>query len=123
MIGEHMLNAHLAIPPVTHVEECDITEIDSARKLANQRNPGRAKLTFLPFIVKAVVLGLKQHPILNSSLDEERGEIILHDRYDIGIAVDTSAGLMVPVVKDADKMPLRALAGEIERLALAAKNG
>jgi pyruvate/2-oxoglutarate dehydrogenase complex dihydrolipoamide acyltransferase (E2) component len=123
MIGEHMLNAHLAIPAVTHVEQCDVTEIDSARKLANQRDPGRAKLTFLPFVVKAVVLGLKQHPILNSSLDEDRGEIVLHNRYDIGIAVDTPAGLMVPVVKDADKMSLRALAGEIERLALAAKNG
>jgi pyruvate/2-oxoglutarate dehydrogenase complex dihydrolipoamide acyltransferase (E2) component len=123
MIGEHMLAAHLAIPPVTHVEECDVSEIDAARKLANDRNPGGPKLTFLPFIVKAAVLELKNHPDLNSSLDEEAGEIVLHDHYNIGIAVDAPQGLMVPVIQDADRLSLLELAREIDRLAGGAKNG
>jgi pyruvate/2-oxoglutarate dehydrogenase complex dihydrolipoamide acyltransferase (E2) component len=123
MIGEHMLNAHLAIPAVTHVEECDVTEIDAARKVAHERNPGGPKLTFLTFIVKAVVLELKNHPKLNSSLDEDAGEILLHDRYNIGIAVDAPQGLVVPVIKDADQMSLVGLAREIERLANGAKVG
>jgi pyruvate/2-oxoglutarate dehydrogenase complex dihydrolipoamide acyltransferase (E2) component len=122
MIAEHMVNAHLTIPPVTHVEECDVTEIDAARKLANQSDSG-VKLTFLPFIVKAVVVALKAHPLLNSTLDEGANEIVIHDRYNIGIAVDTSAGLMVPVIGDADRLSLRRLAHEIERLASAAKAG
>jgi pyruvate/2-oxoglutarate dehydrogenase complex dihydrolipoamide acyltransferase (E2) component len=123
MIAEHMVGAHRAIPPVTHVEECDVTEVDATRTAANERNPEGRKLTFLPFIVKAVTVALKDHPVVNSTLDEGAREIVLHDRYNIGIAVDTPAGLMVPVVRDADRMSLAALAGEIERLASEAKTG
>jgi pyruvate/2-oxoglutarate dehydrogenase complex dihydrolipoamide acyltransferase (E2) component len=123
MIGEHMIGAHLAIPAVTHVEECDVSEIDATRKVANERRPEGPKLTFLPFVVKAVTTALREHPILNSSLDESAGDIVLHDRYNIGIAVDTPAGLMVPVVRNADRMSLEDLAGEIERLAVGAKEG
>jgi pyruvate dehydrogenase E2 component (dihydrolipoamide acetyltransferase) len=122
-IAERMLEAHLAVPPVTHVEECDVTELDATRRLANERSPDEVHLTFLPFIVKAVVQGLKDHPALNASLDEAAGEIVFHDHYDIGIAVDAPAGLVVPVVKDADKKRLRAIASEIERLSAAARDG
>jgi pyruvate/2-oxoglutarate dehydrogenase complex dihydrolipoamide acyltransferase (E2) component len=123
MIAEHMVGAHQTIPPVTHVEECDVTEVDATRRAANERNPEGRKLTFLPFIVKAVTIALKNNPALNSSLDEGAGEILVHDRYNIGIAVDTPTGLMVPVVRDADRMSLASLADEIERLASGAKNG
>ncbi|HEX3325875.1 MAG TPA: dihydrolipoamide acetyltransferase family protein [Actinomycetota bacterium] len=122
-IAERMLEAHLAVPPVTHVEECDVTELDATRRLANDRSPDEVHLTFLPFIVKAVVQGLKDHPALNASLDEAAGEIVFHDHYDIGIAVDAPAGLVVPVIKDADKKRLRAIASEIERLSAAARDG
>ncbi|MDP9225964.1 MAG: 2-oxo acid dehydrogenase subunit E2 [Actinomycetota bacterium] len=122
-IAERMLEAHLAVPPVTHVEECDVTELDATRRLANERSPEEVHLTFLPFIVKAVVQGLKDHPALNASLDEAAGEIVFHDHYDIGIAVDAPAGLVVPVIKDADKKRLRAIASEIERLSAAARDG
>jgi pyruvate dehydrogenase E2 component (dihydrolipoamide acetyltransferase) len=111
------------IPPVTHVEECDVTELDATRALANERNPDLPRLTFLPFIVKAVVQGLKDHPAMNASLDEAAGEIVFHDRYDIGVAVDTPAGLVVPVVKDADKKRLRDVAADIDRMAAAARDG
>ncbi len=122
-IAERMSEAHRLIPPVTHVEECDVTELDATRNLANERAPDQPRLTFLPFIVKAVVQGLKDHPAMNASLDEEAGEIVYHDRYDIGVAVDTEAGLVVPVVRDADKKRLRDVATEIDRLAAAARDG
>jgi pyruvate dehydrogenase E2 component (dihydrolipoamide acetyltransferase) len=123
VIAERMAEAHRIVPPVTHVEECDVTELDATRKLANERSPHEPRLTYMPFIVKAVTTSLKEFPALNASLDEEAGEIVFHDHYDIGIAVDTPAGLMVPVVKDADKLRLRALAAEVERLAGAAREG
>jgi pyruvate dehydrogenase E2 component (dihydrolipoamide acetyltransferase) len=123
VIAERMAEAHRVVPPVTHVEECDVTELDAARRLANERSPDQSRLTFLPFIVKAVVAGLKDYPVLNSSLDEEAGEIVYHDRYDIGIATDTPAGLVVPVVRDADNKSLREIAADIERLGTAAKDG
>lgn len=122
-IAERMSEAHRLIPPVTHVEECDVTELDATRALANERSPDQPRLTFLPFIVKAVVQGLKDHPAMNASLDEEAGEIVFHDSYDIGVAVDTPAGLVVPVVRNADKKRLREIAAEIDRMAKAAREG
>ncbi|HEX2051175.1 MAG TPA: dihydrolipoamide acetyltransferase family protein [Actinomycetota bacterium] len=122
-IAERMAHAHRVVPPVTHVEECDVTELDAARRLANERAPHAPKLTFLPFIVKAVVAGLRAYPALNASLDEDAGEIVFHERYDVGVATDTPSGLMVPVVRDADKKSLRDIAADIERLATGAKDG
>lgn len=122
-IAQRMTEAHRIVPPVTHVEECDVTELDATRRLANERNPSDPKLTFLPFIVKAVVAGLKAYPSLNSTLDEERSEVIYHDRFDIGIAVETPQGLMVPVVAGADAKSLPAIAADIDRLARGARDG
>ena len=123
VIAERMGAAHSIVPPVTHVEECDVTELEATRQLANERAPEEPKLTFLPFIVKAVVTALKDYPALNASLDEEAQEIVFHDHYDIGIAVDTPAGLTVPVVRDADKKRLRHIAADIARLSSDARNG
>ena len=122
-IAERMKNAHLTVPPVTHVEECDVTELDATRKLANERDSDSPRLTYLPFIVKAVVAALKDHPALNASLDEEAQEIVFHSDYNIGVAVDTPAGLVVPVIKNADGKRLREIAAEIEQHAEAARNG
>ena len=122
-IAQRMTVAHRVVPPVTHVEECDVTELDETRKLINERSPSAPKLTFLPFIVKAVVEGLRSYPALNSSLDEEAAEIVYHSHFDIGVAVDTDAGLSVPVVKAADAKSIRELAHEIEQLALGARAG
>jgi 2-oxoisovalerate dehydrogenase E2 component (dihydrolipoyl transacylase) len=81
------------------------------------------KLTYLPFFVKAVVAALKEVPIVNASLDEEKDEIVLHDRYHIGIAAATPSGLMVPVLRDADRKDIATIAREIERLSSAARAG
>jgi pyruvate dehydrogenase E2 component (dihydrolipoamide acetyltransferase) len=123
VIAQRMSEAHRIVPPVTHVEECDVTELEATRQIANERAQNAPKLTFMPFIVKAVVTALKHYPALNASLDEEANEIVYHDHYDIGIAVDTRAGLTVPVVRNADSMRLRDIAKEIERLAWAAREG
>lgn len=122
-IAERLSHAHRIVPPVTHVEECDVTELDASRKLANERSPELPKLTYMPFIVKAVVAALKEYEALNASLDETTNEIVFHSRYDIGVAVDTPQGLMVPVVRNADQKRLRDITVELERLAAAARGG
>ena len=122
-ISERMTTAHREIPSVTHVEECDVTELDATRKLLIARNPDEAKLTYLPFVLKAVVMGLRLFPALNASLDEHAQEIVFHERFDLGVAVDTDAGLSVPVIRDADAKSIFELAREIERLASAARAG
>ena len=122
-IAHRMSEAHRIVPPVTHVEECDVTELDATRKLANERNPDGITLTFLPFIVKAVVTALQDYPAMNASLDEDAQEIVFHDSYDIGVAVDTDAGLTVPVVRNAEEKRLAEIASEIERFATAARTG
>jgi pyruvate dehydrogenase E2 component (dihydrolipoamide acetyltransferase)/2-oxoisovalerate dehydrogenase E2 component (dihydrolipoyl transacylase) len=81
------------------------------------------KLTYLPFFVKAAVAALKEVPMINATLDETAGELVMHDRYNIGIAVATPAGLIVPVIHDADKKDIPAIARELERLSRDARNG
>jgi pyruvate dehydrogenase E2 component (dihydrolipoamide acetyltransferase) len=120
-IAENLAAAHRIVPPVTHVEECDVTELEATRRMANERSPEGVKLTYLPFIVKAVANALHDYPALNASLDDEAQEIVYHSRYDIGIAVDTPAGLVVPVVRDAGVRSLREIAVDIDRLAAGAK--
>src|SRR5690606_21451623 len=77
----------------------------------------------LPFIVKAVVAALKKHPVLNSALDETTNELVYRKYFHIGIAASTDQGLMVPVVKDADRKSILEIAAEIDRLGAAAKGG
>jgi pyruvate dehydrogenase E2 component (dihydrolipoamide acetyltransferase) len=108
----------------TFVEECDCTQLKALRKrLQPSAQAQGVKLTFLPFIVKAVVASLKKRPILNSALDESTNELVYRKYYNIGIAASTDAGLIVPVVKDADRRSLLDVAREIERVATDAKYG
>ena len=102
---------------VTHMDEADVTELVTFREKQNKVAEKRGiHLTYMPFIVKAVVAALKQYPYLNSALDDEHEEIILKKYYNIGVAVDTPDGLIVPVVKDADQKDIFTLAQEIETL-------
>jgi pyruvate dehydrogenase E2 component (dihydrolipoamide acetyltransferase) len=108
----------------TFVEECDV----SALKALRSRFKGHAealgvKLTYLPFIVKACVAALKRHPVLNSTLDESTNEIVYRRYYNIGVATSTDAGLVVSVVKDAERRGLLDIAREIDRIAADAKAG
>ena len=120
--ARHMRESLDKAAHVTHCDEADATRLASLRD--SMRSAAEAKgfkLTFLPFIVKAVVEALKLHPTLNASLDDEEGEIVVKKYYNIGIAVDVPDGLIVPVVKMADEKPVLAVAEEIQALAKAAR--
>jgi pyruvate dehydrogenase E2 component (dihydrolipoamide acetyltransferase)/2-oxoisovalerate dehydrogenase E2 component (dihydrolipoyl transacylase) len=123
-IAEHLVEAKRRIPHYSYVDECDVTELVRLRHGMREASAAIGiKLTYLPFFVKAVAAALKEVPIVNSSLDDEAGEIVLHDHYHIGVAVATPAGLVVPVVRDADQKDLFEVAREVDRLANEAKAG
>jgi pyruvate dehydrogenase E2 component (dihydrolipoamide acetyltransferase)/2-oxoisovalerate dehydrogenase E2 component (dihydrolipoyl transacylase) len=106
------------------VDECDVTDLVRLRGSLRERFAAAGvKLTYLAFAVKAVAAALKEVPLVNASLDEAAGEIVLHDRYHVGVAVATPAGLVVPVVRDADRKDLGQVAREVERLADEARAG
>jgi len=103
---------------VTHMDEADVTELVKIRereKAVAQKDG--INLTYIPFVVKAVIAALKQYPYLNSTVDDENEEIILKKYYNIGVAVDTEDGLIVPVIKAADEKSILKIAQEIQSLA------
>ena len=123
-IAERLQASKTTAAHFTFVEECDVGRIKELRKrLQPAAENAGVKLTFLPFIVKAVVQALKKFPVLNSALDESTNELVTRRYYHIGIAASTDQGLMVPVVKDADKKSILDIAREIDRLGNAAKAG
>jgi pyruvate dehydrogenase E2 component (dihydrolipoamide acetyltransferase) len=108
----------------TFVEECDVTALKALRqRLLEPARALGANLTFLPFVVRAVVASLRKHPVLASTLDEATGELVLRKSMGIGIATATPAGLMVPVVRGADRKNLVEIAREIDRVAGDARAG
>ncbi|OGD28149.1 MAG: hypothetical protein A2V57_05270 [Candidatus Aminicenantes bacterium RBG_19FT_COMBO_65_30] len=107
---------------VTHCDEADAGALAALReRMKPEVEAGGVKLTYLPFIVKALVEALKLHPTLNATLDEEEGEIVVKRYYNIGIAVDIPEGLIVPVVKMADQKSVGDIAAEIQGLAKSAR--
>jgi len=121
-IAESMARSKATAAHFTYVEEIDMTELVSVRDRAKSRAAERGvKLTYLPFIVKAVVSGLKKWPMLNASLDEATQEIVRKKYYHIGIAAQGPQGLVVTVVRDADKRSIFDLSKEIDRLAEAVR--
>ncbi|MCW1249102.1 2-oxoglutarate dehydrogenase, E2 component, dihydrolipoamide succinyltransferase [Acaricomes phytoseiuli] len=110
---------------LTQVHEVDMTRIAKLRNAAKntfQAQNGGVKLTFLPFIAKAVAEALKQHPKLNASYDEEKQEVTYHDAEHLAIAVDTDRGLLVPVISDAGNLNLAGMAGKIADVATRTRN-
>jgi 2-oxoisovalerate dehydrogenase E2 component (dihydrolipoyl transacylase) len=122
-IAEHMVQAKRTIPHYSYVDECDVTELVRLRQGLREAAEKDVKITYLAFFVKAAVAALQEVPLVNASLDESAGEIVLHDRYHIGIAVATPQGLIVPVVQDADKKDLFQIARDIDRLSAEARAG
>src|SRR5579864_1859071 len=123
-IAEHMVAAKRTIPHISYIDECDVSDLVHLRLQALESfAQNNVKLTYLPFIVMAVVRALKEVPIANATFDEKAGEIVLHDAYHIGIAAATPNGLIVPVIRDADKKSIWELAREIERLSAHARAG
>ncbi len=117
-IGQKMSEAWTTIPHVTQFDEADITALMALRKKAAVSFEKKgAHLTLTPFVMKAVAAALKKYPVFNSSLDEASQEIVYKEYVHLGVAVDTEAGLIVPVVRDADKKSMLDISLELEKLA------
>lgn len=123
-ISKAMVNSKHTAPHVTLMDEVDVTDLVAHRKkfksVAQEKG---IKLTYLPYVVKALVSALREHPIMNTSIDDKSEEIIHKHYFNIGIAADTDKGLLVPVVKDADRKSIFNISAEINELATKAREG
>ncbi|TFZ07643.1 dihydrolipoamide acetyltransferase family protein [Ramlibacter humi] len=123
-IAQKMQEAKRRIPHFSYVEEIDVTELEALRAKLNERyGAARGKLTVLPFIARAVVLALEEFPQMNARFDDDAGVVTRYQPVHLGMAAQTDAGLMVPVLRHAEAMDLWACAKEVVRLAEAARTG
>ena len=122
-IGQRMSQSAFTAPHATHHDTAVVTDLVETRETLKPRaSEAGVSLTYLPFVMKAVATALSSYPPLNAELDEEAEEIVYHDRYDIGVAVATDAGLMVPVVEAVDTKGLIDLASEVSDLVSRARS-
>ncbi|RXI98166.1 2-oxo acid dehydrogenase subunit E2 [Anaerobacillus alkaliphilus] len=123
-ISNAMVNSKHTAPHVTLMDEVDVTELVLHRKkfkdVAAQKG---IKLTYLPYVVKALTSALREYPTLNASIDDVNEEVVYKHYFNIGIAADTEKGLLVPVVKDADRKSIFKISAEINELATSAREG
>lgn len=123
-IAKAMVNSKHTAPHVTLMDEVDVEKLVVHRKKFKEIAADKGvKLTFLPYVVKALVSALREYPSLNTSVDDEAGEIVQKHYYNIGIAADTDKGLLVPVVKNADRKSMFTISNEINELAGKAREG
>ncbi|MCS4486710.1 dihydrolipoamide acetyltransferase family protein [Staphylococcus americanisciuri] len=123
-IAKAMVNSKHTAPHVTLMDEIDVQALwDHRKKFKEIAAEQGTKLTFLPYVVKALVSALKKYPALNTSFNEEAGEVVHKHYWNIGIAADTERGLLVPVVKHADRKSMFQISDEINELAVKARDG
>ncbi len=122
-IAENMAASKRAIPHFSYVEEFDVTAMESMRADLNANRGARPKLTMLPFLIVAICKTIPAFPMINARYDDEAGVVTRHGAVHLGMATQTDAGLMVPVLRDAQDMNVWQLANEITRLAAAARDG
>jgi pyruvate dehydrogenase E2 component (dihydrolipoamide acetyltransferase) len=117
-IAQQMARSAGTIPHVTNFDDADVTELEHLRKSIPPGYLGRdVKLTMMPFVLRAVALSLQRHPLLNASIDEEHEQIIYKQYVNLGVAVDTPRGLVVPVLRNVDRMPIPQIARELKSIA------
>ncbi len=118
VIAEHMTEARHRAAHYTYVEEVDATELVVIRdRMAKHVEKHGVKLSYLPFVVKGVVAGLRAYPRVNATMDDAKQELVVHPEYNIGIATAAPEGLIVPVIKNADRKSIARIAKEIQELA------
>jgi len=123
-IAQKMQEAKRRIPHFTYVEEIDVTELENLRtQLNSQHGATRPHLTLLPFLVRALVLAVREFPEINARYDDDAGVLTQHAALHLGLATQSDGGLMVPVINHAEALDLWACAAEISRLAQAARSG
>lgn len=124
VIADRMVKSVYTAPHVSVVDEVDMTELTAFRARAKELASKKGiKLSFMPFIFKALTTALKEHPYLNAQIDDEKQEIVLRKQYHIGFALDTEAGLLVPVIRDIDKKSVFQIAAEMQDLIERGKAG
>ncbi len=122
-IAANMVRSVQSIPHLTNFDDADVTELETLRKAsAAEYAKNNLKLTALSFVIKAVSLSLRQHPAINATIDMEKGEIIYRDYVNVGLAVDTPRGLVVPVLRDCDQLSIPQVAQAVAETAEKAKN-
>jgi pyruvate dehydrogenase E2 component (dihydrolipoamide acetyltransferase) len=122
-IATNMVRSVSTIPHLTNFDDADVTELEHLRKASTQEYAkSNVKLTALGFVIKAVSLSLRQHPVVNASIDMEKGELVYKDYVNIGLAVDTPRGLVVPVLRNCDEMSIPQIAQAVADTAEKAKN-
>lgn len=122
-IADNLMRSLAKTAQVTLVDDADLTKLVELRQRINKEFAGAAKVSYLAFMVKAVVTALKVHPMVNASIDDEKGEIVIKKYYNIGIAVDTDRGLIVPVLKDADKKSVIDISKELVHIIELTRDG
>jgi 2-oxoisovalerate dehydrogenase E2 component (dihydrolipoyl transacylase) len=122
-IAENMAASKRAIPHFTYVEEIDVTALEDMRADLNVNRGSRPKLTMLPLMIVAICKSIPDFPMINARYDDEAGVVTRHGSIHLGMATQTPAGLMVPVIRDAQDLNVWQLASEIGRLAEAARTG
>ncbi len=124
-VARKMVTSMVLVPHVAHMDDVDVTVLEELRRWEKERRAGQpgGKMTLLSFVIKAVTAGLKAAPVFNASLDPFNEEIIYKKYYNIGIAVDTERGLVVPVIQDTDRKSILQISAEIEEAAAKAREG
>jgi 2-oxoisovalerate dehydrogenase E2 component (dihydrolipoyl transacylase) len=122
-IAQNMAASKRHIPHFTYVEECDVTDLEAMRAQLNAGRGEKPKLTMLPLLIRAICKALPDYPMINARYDDEAGVVTRYGSVHLGMAAQTDAGLMVPVIRDAQSRNLWQLAREIVRLAEAARSG
>ena len=122
-IAENMAASKRNIPHFSYVEECDVTDLEVLRAQLNSNRGDKPKLTILPLLITAICKTLPDFPMINARYDDEAGVVTRHGAVNLGMAAQTDAGLMVPVIRNAQAQNLWQLANEISRLAEAARSG
>jgi pyruvate dehydrogenase E2 component (dihydrolipoamide acetyltransferase) len=123
-IARNMVLSYTTIPQLTNFDDADVTELEDMREQSKGDYASRGiKLTAMPFLIKSVASSLRKHPVVNASVDMESHQIIYKEYVNIGVAIDTDRGLLVPVIKSADRKSIAQLAAELDRLAQMGRDG
>jgi pyruvate/2-oxoglutarate dehydrogenase complex dihydrolipoamide acyltransferase (E2) component len=122
-IAQKMHESWRTVPRVTNFDDADVTDLENIRLSSKADYASRGvKLTAMPFVIKAVAMALKSHPIINASVDLEKGQVVYKDYIHIGIAIDTERGLVVPTLRDANQLPIPDIARALSEMAENVRN-
>jgi pyruvate dehydrogenase E2 component (dihydrolipoyllysine-residue acetyltransferase) len=123
-IARNMVLSYTTIPQLTNFDDADVTELEDMRSQSKDDYAARGvKLTTMPFLIKAVASSLRKHPVVNASVDMENHQVIYKEYVNVGVAVDTERGLVVPIVRNADRKSIAQIAAELDRIAQMARDG